>query len=158
MSLSKHRQTGAALVFGMLLLLVLTLLAISGMNTASLELSTAGNAQYRQNAFQSAESGIEHALLQGAFNPAAEAPEVIDERDTDNRFRAMIIRQLQGQALPAAWGSSWNSFSSFHFEIRSEGESDRGARVTTVQGVAVIAPFDASTISPIGGLPASLTP
>ncbi|PZN33189.1 MAG: pilus assembly protein PilX, partial [Proteobacteria bacterium] len=60
----------------MLLLLVLTLLAISGMNTASLELVMAGNTQYRQNAFQAAENGIERSLQEAAFNPGA-APETV---------------------------------------------------------------------------------
>ena len=54
-----RRQRGAALVVGMILLMVLTLLAISGMNTATLELQMAGNAQYSENAFQASETGIE---------------------------------------------------------------------------------------------------
>jgi hypothetical protein len=54
-SFKPQRQNGAALVVGLLLLMVLTLLAISGMNTASLELVMAGNTQYQQNAFQAAE-------------------------------------------------------------------------------------------------------
>ena len=77
---SKHAQRGAALVVGMLLLLVLTLLAISGMNTASLELAMAGNMQYRENAFQAAESGVEQAMVLGAFNPN-DAPERLPATD-----------------------------------------------------------------------------
>ena len=42
-----RRQDGAALVVGLILLLVLTLLAVSGMTTASLELQMAGNEQYQ---------------------------------------------------------------------------------------------------------------
>jgi len=53
------RQQGAALVVGLILLLVLTLLAISGMTTASLELQMAGNEQYQERAFQAADAGIE---------------------------------------------------------------------------------------------------
>ena len=51
MRTSHARQRGAALVIGLILLLVLTLLAVTGMNTASTELIMAGNEQYRQNAF-----------------------------------------------------------------------------------------------------------
>ena len=40
-------QRGAALVIGMILLLVLTVLGISGLVTATLELQMAGNAQKR---------------------------------------------------------------------------------------------------------------
>ena len=41
----------------MRLLLVLTLLAVSGMNTSTLELRMTGNQQFTQNAFQAAETG-----------------------------------------------------------------------------------------------------
>jgi len=70
---SGHRQheRGAALVIGLILLLLLTLLAVSGMNSASLEFIMAGNEQYRANAFQAAEAGIEQSMALGLFNPAA---------------------------------------------------------------------------------------
>jgi type IV pilus assembly protein PilX len=53
-----RRQRGAALVVGLVLLLVLTLLAVSTMRTASLELLMAGNAQFRENAFRLAEASL----------------------------------------------------------------------------------------------------
>lgn len=148
-------QRGAALVVGLLLLLVLTLLAISGMNTASLELVMAGNTQYHQNAFQAAEAGIEQALGEGGFNPGATAETFAP---TGEPFTATITPQLGGMALPAIWGSSWDSFSTYHFEIQSTGQSARNAQATTVQGVAVIAPFDSATVPPLSGLPPALTP
>lgn len=163
---SRHAQRGAALVVGMLLLLVLTLLAISGMNTASLELAMAGNMQYHENAFQAAEAGVEQALVLGGFNPggAAERLPAADGTTTPipntggrDAFFATIAPQLGGLAQPAIWGASWDSFSTYHFEIQSNGQSTRNAVATTVQGVAVIAPWD-STIAPGPGMPGSLTP
>ena len=68
-----ERQRGAALVIGLILLLVLTVLAISGVNSASLEFFMAGNEQFRQNAFQAAETGIERALVNGQFVVAGAA-------------------------------------------------------------------------------------
>lgn len=160
---SKRAQGGAALVVGMLLLLVLTLLAISGMNTASLELSMAGNVQYRENAFRAAETGIEQALVLGNFNPSeptqrlpAEVDETIPIPNTSDSFAATIEPSLGGAAQPALWGASWDAFSTYHFEVQSEGRSVRNAAATTVQGVAVIAPWD-STITPGAGMPAELT-
>ena len=47
---------------GILLLLTLTILAMSGLATAVLELKMAGNAQYQERAFQAAEYAIEQAL------------------------------------------------------------------------------------------------
>jgi type IV pilus assembly protein PilX len=61
-------ESGAALVVGLILLLVLTVLAISGMTTASLELQMAGNEQYQERAFQAAEAGIEQAIDAAVYN------------------------------------------------------------------------------------------
>ena len=162
---SRRAQRGAALVVGMLLLLVLTLLAISGMNTASLELAMAGNMQYHENAFRAAETGIEQAMVLGAFNPGdpperlpatAGATTPIPDTDGRDKFFATIAPQLGGAAQPAIWGASWDSFSTYHFEVQSNGASARNAVATTVQGVAVIAPWD-STITPGPGMPTTLT-
>jgi hypothetical protein len=40
------------------------------------------------------------------------------------------------------WGNSWNSFSTYHFEVRSTGTAVRGAQAVNLQGVAVISPWD----------------
>lgn len=66
-----NRQGGAALVVGLILLVVITVLAVSGMNTATTELAMARNAQNYENAFQAAENGLEQALSQGRFNTLA---------------------------------------------------------------------------------------
>lgn len=70
-----HRQSGAVLVIGLVLLLVLTVLATAGMQAATIELQLAGNAQYQQRAFRAAEAGIEQAVAAGGFtlDPAATA-------------------------------------------------------------------------------------
>ena len=62
------KQQGTALVIGLLLLLVLTILAISGMTTASLEMLMAGNEQYQERAFQAADSAVERAIVAGVYN------------------------------------------------------------------------------------------
>ena len=51
-----NKQSGAALVVGLILLVVITVLAVSGMNTATTELAMARNDQTYENAFQAAES------------------------------------------------------------------------------------------------------
>lgn len=153
---ARGHQGGAALVVGLLLLLVLTVLAISGMNTASLELVMAGNTQYQQNAFQAAETGIERALVFAEFNPSAgteqipetDPPEAIPGTNNADGFVATITPQLSGAPQPALWGSSWDSFSTYHFEIDSTGTSVRNAIAVNTQGLAVISPAD-STVTPI---------
>ena len=64
---SYKKQQGAALVVGLMLMLVITVLAISGMNTATTELALARNDQAYENAFQAAETGLATALSQGQF-------------------------------------------------------------------------------------------
>ena len=62
------KQNGAALIVGLILMVVITILAISGMNTATTELAMARNDQSYENAFQAAETGLEMAISQGRFN------------------------------------------------------------------------------------------
>lgn len=144
---TSHRQTGAALVVALLLLLVLTLLAISGVNSSSLNLVMAGNTQFAQSAFQAAETGIERSLQLNQFNPDPNlAPET--QTDTAPKFTAVSTTQLCGRAQPALPGSSLDSYSTFHFEIDSEGGSERSAIAENIQALAVIAPAD-STVAPV---------
>lgn len=64
------KQQGAALIVGLILMVVITILAISGMNTATTELAMARNDQNFENAFQAAETGLEQVLAQGSYDPA----------------------------------------------------------------------------------------
>lgn len=150
-------QRGAALVVGLMLLLVVTLLAVTGMNTASTELIMAGNDQFRQNAFQAAEIGIEQGMLNGDFNPgtATEAlySDVVVAGSQGDTFTTTITpRPTPNSPMPAMWGRSWNSFSTFHFDVQSRGASGRRDGVTThTQGMFVIAPFDPGTPAPLAG-------
>jgi type IV pilus assembly protein PilX len=141
---SRARQQGAALVIGLILLMVLTLLAISSMNTASLEFIMAGNEQYRTNAFQAAEAGIEQSIVQGTFNPDAAAQQLNGNNTANDTWASQINLPLGNVPQPALWGNSWNSFSTYHFEIVSTGSSTRGANAVNTQGIAFFAPFTPS--------------
>ena len=118
-----RQQRGAALVVGMILLLVLTLLAMSGMNTASTELVMAGNEQYQENAFQASETGIEIAMRDGPFNPSTASVPVLNTpvgASTTDYYSTNITPQ-PGLNMPmqALWGNRWDSFSTFHFAVQS---------------------------------------
>ena len=135
-----QRQSGAALVVGLLLLLVLTVLAISGTNTSTLSLIVAGNAQYSQNAFQAAESGIERSIAGNEFNPDPTLePERMEGGQERTSFVATTRSQLNGDPRPPLPGSSQAKFSTFHFEIESTATAERDAKATNVQGIGVIA-------------------
>jgi type IV pilus assembly protein PilX len=137
---SRARQQGAALVIGLILLMVLTLLAVSSMNSASLEFIMAGNEQYRANAFQAAEAGIEQSLVQGIFNPDAAAQNLKGANNATDNWASAITLPLGNVPQPALWGNSWNSFATYHFEVASTGTAVRTATAVNTQGVAFFAP------------------
>ncbi len=140
-----HRmQRGAALVVGLVLLLILTLLAISGMTTATTELTMAGNSQYQTRAFQAAETGIEQIIAAGTFNPAVPTVTVTatlddQDEDTEDDDTYEAVTTAEGSAPPPP-GYSFGTFSTEHFQIRSRGESLRNASATHTQGLWVVAP------------------
>jgi type IV pilus assembly protein PilX len=75
--LRQRQQQGAALIVGLVLMMVLTIMAISTMRTSTVELRMASNTQYHETARQLAEAGIDLAISQinnDAYAPAAVAP------------------------------------------------------------------------------------
>lgn len=132
-------QKGAALIIGLLLLTILTLLAITGMNTASTELIMAGNEQFRQNAFEAAETGVEQALavlptLGQAAAPVNVAPTAVPGSATD-QYSTSTQYEGEDANIP---GFSVGKFTGFHYEIVSNGTSSRNAAAQHVQGAYVI--------------------
>lgn len=76
-TIHRRGQRGAALIIGLVLLVVITVLAVSGMNTATTELAIARNDQNSENAFQAAETGLENALSIGSFDEVMELPQYV---------------------------------------------------------------------------------
>lgn len=159
------RQQGAALVVGLILLLVLTLLAISGMTTASLELQMAGNEQYQERAFQFADAGIEQAVAAGVFNTNAQigaydnvaavnpvpdrgtgrqitnCPEVAGAADGEQCEYFMRFDLQSGTtAVPGGGYSIGTGFQAYHFVIDSYGTAERGALSEHRQSIYIVGP------------------
>ena len=142
------RNRGAALPIALILLTILMLLAVAGMRSAGMGFIMAGNEQYRQKAFVASEVGIEQGMAFGTFNPSTPTVQVagtVPNTPTD-AYATNIQSELNGQPQGALWGSSWNSFSTFHFEIQSTGASVRNASASNVQGIAVISPWDPTVL------------
>jgi hypothetical protein len=158
-------QGGAALVIGLLLLLVMTMLALTGMSSAALELQMAGNEQFQERAFQAAESGIAQALAAGGFttNPAAFSARYIDAAAPDPipiRGQGRPIAGCPAQSGDAAGQCEYflrfdlaNGITpvpgeaddteaglAYHFVIDSYGVAERGAQSQLTLGFYVIAP------------------
>lgn len=135
----RGNQSGAALVISLILLMVLTMLAISTMRTASLELLMAGNAQYRESAFRLAQSGIDAVLRRGLPAGAVNctAPQV-DPEVLLPELRGRYITRVcyRGQSITP--GSSFPLLTTSHYEVTSVGFTDqRDARARLVQGYAL---------------------
>jgi Tfp pilus assembly protein PilX len=160
-----QRETGAALVVGLILLLVLTLLAISGMTTASLELQMAGNAQYQERAFQQADAGVEQAMAAGVFNtndpvgeydnpadvnpvptrgegePIANCDEVAGAGDGQQCEYFLRYDVQNGQtAIPGGGYSIGTGLEAYHFVVDSYGTAERGALSEHRQSFYVVGP------------------
>jgi hypothetical protein len=157
-------QSGVALVIGLALLALLTILGIAGMQAAAIELLMAGNEQARQRAFEAAEAGIEQALAATTFdvNPAAAAaayddPDAIEPVPVPG-FGTPIDGCLADPGRPAAHCEYFVRFDqaagaalmpgmdpagglrAYHFVVDSAGISARGARSDHVQSFYVVGP------------------
>ena len=156
-----RQQRGAALIIGLLLLLVLTVLAVSGMNSASVELVMAGNEQYQKSAFQAAETGIEQALDGNLFNPGNDPPPVPATNMLNapgDTYSYAITSDLNGQGVDLSEPGYGTRYTTYHFQVRSTGLSARNARALHTQGNSFTANKDSGEDRPqCGGAAAQLT-
>ena len=143
-----NKQQGAALVVGLMLLVVITVLAISGMNTATTELALARNDQAYENAFQAAETGLETALAQGQF--ATTGNTALAQNITLNQSISTTIQfedstMVPDRAFSLGVGSG---IAAYHFLATSQAEfrrdpgnvTDRDSTATHTQAFYVVGP------------------
>jgi len=144
----QQRQQGAALIVGLLLLVVITILAVSGMNTATTELAMARNNQTLENVFQSAEKGLETALAEGFFSTAG--PVTVTPTTTTYEIITATIEFERSTMVPDKAFSlgSGSGVAAYHFLATSEAEyrfspgniTDRDASATHSQAFYVVGP------------------
>jgi len=140
----RNHEQGAALIVGLVLMMVLTLLAVSTMRTSTLELAMAGNAQYHEQATQLAETGIRDAVSRIESetilpNPiedwqASYSTSVLTSDGSSNlgQYEVTITFINTG---PAPVGSSSVQTVANYYEIESTGRSSaRNAKSTLRQG------------------------
>jgi hypothetical protein len=134
----RSTQTGATLIVGLVLLLVLTVVGISGMNTATMEITMAGNTQFQQDAFQEAEDGIDIAIATRAYS--TDGPRTIPLLGNVNTLgvpeydrRAVTTYRMN----TIAFGSS-TDLEAFHFDILSVGYGPRNAQSQHNQSFYVV--------------------
>jgi type IV pilus assembly protein PilX len=147
-----RRQRGAALVIGLILLLVLTILAVSGVVTSTLELRMVGNQQQQERAFQAADTGIERALagdvpLTTSITPTP-VPLTEVERytgsgtaDASGDTFEGSLRYMGDAAATSVPGYSLGAgLLSYHFQVEITGTSSGGAVSQHVQGFYIVGP------------------
>lgn len=145
--IDRKRQQGAVLIVGLLLLVVITILAVSGMNTATTELAMARNDQAYENAFQAAETGIENALAQDVFNTGG-PPTVIPLPPTTYEEVNVTIQYEDSTLVPDQAFSlgSGTGIAAYHFNATSEAEyiisvgNDRNASAVHTQAFYIVGP------------------
>jgi hypothetical protein len=135
---SHSKHPGAALVVGLVLLVVITVLAISGMNTATTELAMARNDMNYENAFQAAETGLEVALAQGLFNTLAGAT-VTQTISTHDSVTAEIEFEDSSIVPDKAFSlGSGSGVAAYHFLATSTASSLRDPGNTTDRDASAI--------------------
>lgn len=139
-----NRQTGAALVVGLVLMMVLTILAISTMRTATLELLMAGNAQYKERAFQLAETGLRETVNQinnKTIVPVPDpdwTPSITGSIDDSGDEYVVNLRYIREGSPPS--GTS-QDLTAFYFEMTSTGRTvARNAKSVQTQGFWILQP------------------
>lgn len=137
------RQQGAALVVGLILLLVLTILAVSGVLTSTMELRMVRNTQSQERAFQAAEVAVEDALANPVLSTSSvfvQAPVAVPNGYGDTYAYQM---QFVGQT-PLGTGmtgfSIGSAFQSYHFQVDSTGNGPDNALAQHTQSFYVVGP------------------
>jgi type IV pilus assembly protein PilX len=137
------RQRGAALVIGLILLLVLTILAVSGVMTSTLELRMVGNTQLQERAFQAAEVAIEDALANPVLTTSAPFTQatIPNPNSLDDAYSYGL--QFVGQA-PMGTGVTGFSigagFTTYHFQVDATGTAPGNALAQHVQSFFIVGP------------------
>jgi len=139
-----HRhQSGAVLIVAMIILVVLTLLGITAMNTSSLQEKIASNTQEQVHAFQAAETGLNQAFadnlaydISSTYSGGA-APTVF----AGSADSASYMPTFLGFSPPPP-GSLYSatSFQAAHFNFRATGTSATNLSVVLNGGAYQIAP------------------
>jgi type IV pilus assembly protein PilX len=137
------RQQGAALVVGLILLLVLTILAVSGVFTSTMELRMVRNTQTQERAFQAAEVAVEDALANPVLSTSATftQPTIAVPNSPGDTYSYTL--QFVGQT-PLGTGmtgfSIGTAFQSYHFQVAATGNGPDNALSQHTQSFYVVGP------------------
>lgn len=133
------RERGAALVMSLIILLVLTIIAIAGITTSTLEERMAGNIQDATHAFEGAESGLDRALsTKGLLSPTTDT--TLPEFNVGNVKVEVNTRFNQFSDPKRGMGYAIDKYDAANFDQVSTGKTLSGARSDIHRGIAQITP------------------
>ncbi len=120
------RQSGAVLLVSLIILVVLTMLGVSTMNSTQLEEKMAANSQEANRAFQAAESGLSSALNDStAWNTGSNLETVVtlptaNDADAISAGQADTQVSSMGESNPPTDSGYDNTYKAYHFRFQSE--------------------------------------
>jgi Tfp pilus assembly protein PilX len=117
---------------------VLTILAVSGVVTSTLELRMVSNQQQQENAFQAADSGIEIALATEPYTTTV--PQTATGTLPNGDTYDYELRYAGESSAPPTGYSLGTGFQAYHFVVESSGQSTGSAESDHTQGFYVVGP------------------
>ena len=138
-----RRQGGAALVIGLVLLVILTILAVSGVFTSTMELRMVRNSQSQEHAFQAAEVAIEDALANPVLSTSAAFSQATTDVPNSPGDEYSYELQFVGESPLGAGMTGYSigsAFTSYHFQVEATGNGPDGAVAEHTQSFYVVGP------------------
>lgn len=136
-------QHGIALVMALVMLMILTILGLTAMSTASLEEKMSGNIQETTRAFMAAESGINSAFnTTGLLNPNATVTQNynFDSQKSGSATVEASFREYQppGRSKNPNEIYSATNLQEAHFDVKSTGTTLTNAKTVLHQGLSQV--------------------
>ena len=142
-------QSGAVLFTALVLMVLMTLLAVTMMGNTAMDEKMAQNSQDKNRAFQAAETGIEMAIANsGSMNTSNAIQASTGESNFTTPDATTLGSSTTGygvsvtyssvflQKTPVTRGSGFDSsFANYWFELQSKARTDTGAESTVSLGM-----------------------
>lgn len=132
-------QRGTALIMSLVILLILTILGVTAMGTATLEERMAGNTQETNKAFQAAESGLNQAM-DTAGSLDLNIATTNDFTYSATNASATVTTAFVEFTRPKRGSGHGSNVEAANFDQNSSGSTGAGAKAVIHQGVAQIVP------------------
>lgn len=154
---SPQKQEGAILVISLILLMIVTLVAMSTINTTQLEEKMASNLQVSNQVFQAAEAALEEGVDAGAYlnvvRISGAAGATIAVTNNDARISSDYSASFKEMSIPVGddaasidLGAGGATVSYYNFDVAATASiANTGASASHVQGIYMRGLSDDST-------------